>query len=190
MQARDAKNNMFELSVTCGMNVRYHQAYEDFWGKWDRAVKVAVVILTVIGLLFSVPDFVSPVAALIVGIISATVALVLNVINFGDWEKEHAKMFRLWSDLRSDAELMEFKIASKEEGGTIQPHLVERIAEIRIKANNLHAAERMPNHSFLHTCYHDELRYRRSSSEASVAAVETVESESPAGDVVKEGVGQ
>lgn len=153
MLVKNYRNKMYELIVVSGMNHTYHQAYESFWGKWDKGVKAAVCILTVIGLVLAVPGIDMPWTGLWMAIVSACAAFVLNIVPIGDWEKEHGEMFRLWSDLRSDCENEELKTCSSAEEDTVPKHAAERLLDLQSKSNALHAMERNPNTRFLDACH-------------------------------------
>ena len=47
MTPDDFKDRQYEISVTAGMNQRYHQAYAHWWTGWNRSVQIVVAVLAV-----------------------------------------------------------------------------------------------------------------------------------------------
>jgi hypothetical protein len=61
---------LHELVFTCAMNQRYHQILARRWRLTDRAVRIAVLVMAVLGLVLTIPDFASAITSLGAGIIS------------------------------------------------------------------------------------------------------------------------
>jgi len=146
----------YELKTTGGINQRYHQLLEWWWGAADKCIRVLIGVLSVLGVLW--PMFVDSdsTAPAWSGFALIALALVLNVMPLGDREKFHADLFRGWSELRKDAERLEFKLKSLQENANIKVHF-ERSEEIADKANSLNASEPAPWKRLLKRCYWDEI---------------------------------
>jgi hypothetical protein len=172
MQVREYRNRNYSLSVICGMNHRYHQAYATFWRAWDRCIKIVVVIMTVVSLVMSVPGFDYPWTALWLAVISSVAAFAMNIIPVGDWDKEHSEMYRLWSDLRSDVDAEELKVCMKSEDDTVNGNVIDRLTELQTKSNALHSMERSVDRPFLEQCLNEETASRLPATTCSAGVVE------------------
>jgi hypothetical protein len=154
MTGADLKRSLYELKFTAGFNVRYHHRLEAFYGRWDKAIRIAVGVLAVPGLLLAVKD--EPPFGVIVAIVAMAAAVVLNIIPVGDWEKRHGELFRLWSDLREDADLAELGCCDLGDAGQATEHAADRLAELTGKSHRLNAAEPLGCRWLLVECMEDE----------------------------------
>ena len=145
------RDKLHNLTFTAGMNCRYHQILEFRWSVWDKLIRVAIVVLALADVLLSALEV--HYWALGVAVAAGLIAIVLNIIPFGDWEKQHGELFRLWNDLRSDVELEETKTCHNDEDHTVEAHCVERLIEIQNKSNALHSMEHASNAKLLLECF-------------------------------------
>lgn len=157
MTNTEYKRRLDELIFTCGMNCRYHQILKQRFGRWDRGIRIAVGVLAIAGLVVAFPETVPATMGLTVAVLALAVAVVLNIIPVGDWSRDHAELFRLWSDLRRDAVLEEHETCEAEEDKEAAPFRFRRLCELDGKAEALHAAEPAPHRHLLDRCYGDEL---------------------------------
>jgi hypothetical protein len=141
------------------MNVRYHQHYVCKWRIVDRAIRIAVGILAVFGLLFSVPGFDYQPWGLIVGIVSLITAVVLNIVPVGDWEKLHGELFRLWADLRKQAAKENHRACDLDDDETkeVTKAMAERLGDLDEDGQVLDSMEPAPSKAFLKECLGDEI---------------------------------
>jgi len=142
--------------VTTGSNQRYHHLLEWWWGAIDKTVRIAVGVIAVLSFWAAFPNSTSPGAAFWIGLTGVVVALFLNVIPLGDREKFHGEMFRRWSDLRADTEVLEVKIGDKAADDSAGPGIADRILELIGKEQQLHADEPAPYRRILKRCEGDE----------------------------------
>src|SRR5207249_9315281 len=95
-----------------------------------------------------------------VAIVSVIVAIALNIIPIGDWEKTHAELFRSWSDLRKDAEVEATKACSLDPKDSVPPHVADRLCDLTNKEHSLDADEPAPWKWLLKRCQGDEVQSR------------------------------
>ena len=161
MTNRELKDRLDDLIYTCGMNARYHQQTAANRGSWDKGIRITVGILAVAGLVFAVPNLKMgtldvPLVGLFVAIISLVVAVILNIVPVGDREKLHGELFRMWSELRKDAEMEEYKVCEADPDAQAPEHSFERVRELAGKSLALDADEPEPNKKRLELCQGDE----------------------------------
>ncbi len=157
MTNTEYKRRLDELIFTCGMNCRYHQILKQRFSRWDRGIRIAVGVLAIAGLVVAFPETVPAALGLAVAVLALAVAVILNIVPVGDWSRDHAELFRLWSDLRRDAVLEEHETCEAEEEKEAASFRFRRLCELDGKAEALHAAEPAPNSNLLEQCYGDEL---------------------------------
>jgi hypothetical protein len=157
MTRSEYDRRLHELAFTCKMNLRYHQCLQRRYTLWDRSIRIAVAVLAVIGFVAAVPNLVNAWVGLLLAAVSILVALVLNVVLVGDWARTHAELFRLWSDLRTDAVLQEHKALEVGDADTVPDYLSERLAELTAKSLQLDADEPAPFEKLLKRCMGDEI---------------------------------
>jgi hypothetical protein len=81
--------------IKAGMNSRYHQAMESRYSQRDRAIRMLVGLLSILGLFFAFRDY--PPLGILVAFISFVAAVILNIVPFSHRAKEHSSLFQLWS---------------------------------------------------------------------------------------------
>jgi hypothetical protein len=140
---------------TCTANQRYHQILERRWTFLDRAIRIIVGVLAIVGAIIAVPSLDLPKSGFIIGIISVVAAVILNVLPVGDWAKTHGEMFRLWSELRKDAAQEEHKACDVCETN-VPDAMSDRLCELVGKMESLNADEPAPFKKLLIRCFEDE----------------------------------
>ena len=172
-----------------------------FFARWDRGIRIIVGILSIIGLIVAFPDVVRPAIGITVAVASLAAAVVLNILPVSDWSRDHAELFRLWSDLRKDAVLEEHETCEAEDEKEAASFRFRRLCELTGKAEALDALEPAPNQKLLLRCYGDEMehlwgtgvrteeqaeqkrRQRHATPSALVVASEAKPEQEPAADV-------
>lgn len=165
MKIEELKDAVYALSFTAGMNQRYHQRRESFWIRWDRAAKIAVGIVSFAGAVLTGATVTETSAAvgwwsLVVTIFAACLAVLINVLPFGDWARAHTDFLRRWSDLRIDVDTLDVRVseATTELPGTGDS--ISRYQELLAKKNAINALEPTPKSSLLDDCWEDENEFR------------------------------
>lgn len=156
----DFRDRQFELSVQAGMNQRYHQEREHHWSWWDKAAKIVVGILAVIGACVTAATLVPhpheiDVAAMVVASLAAGAAVALNVVPLGDWAAHHLALLQRWTDFREDVDLLLYDL-----DGDPEPPVVERLKQLDAKRHRICGTEPAPIKAKLRECYNDECASR------------------------------
>jgi hypothetical protein len=161
MNSEQFLEKQYEISVIAGMNQRYHQSYATWWWRWDASAKATTAILAVIGAMLSVaatyPDH-APIidtCGVAFASLAAVAAVVLNIVPFGTWEKEHRDLLSQWTDVRSDVEALLFEFSGKP-----SEHHVRELGKIDAKLHRLCGQEPSPYQYHLNECYKREISSR------------------------------
>jgi hypothetical protein len=157
MTAYEHNYRLKELRATCAMNALYHQAMEARCNSWDSVIRIAVMVLAVAGLIFAFPDLTSPWIGFGVSVAALVAAAVLNIVPVGDWAKRHGEMYRLWCDLRGDADREYLKTCEVSDDTKVLMARSERLEDLWGKVPALNAGQKAPNKKLLYRC-HDEAR--------------------------------
>jgi hypothetical protein len=154
MTYRDLCHELDCLRCTCDINQRYHQALAWRWRTVDRLAKVSVALVATLA--FAAEFWSHEHHGWAIGFAgaAAVLATLLNVIPFGEVEKESTEMFRAWSDLRVDVETMIVKAEGPDEKQAPDP-LHDRLAELRTKQKTLDGKEPAPWRDLLERCQED-----------------------------------
>jgi hypothetical protein len=160
MSGQEYGKKLYQLVYICGMNQRYHSKLKRWWAIVDRGIRIIVGVLAIAAAIFAVPPLETPWASLWVATASAVAAFVLNIAPVGDWEKIHAELFRLWSDLRKDTEQASLKACDLNHNEPVPAYLVERIHELTGKEHSLDSNEPTPVRWLLRRCQWEENQYR------------------------------
>lgn len=163
-------DKQYHLSVTAGMNQRYHQARAHWWICWDRGCKILVGILAVAGAVLAfAPLFHAGLAFDIVGVVvaclAAVFAVILNVIPYAEWAGLHRELFQKWSDLREEIDSLLFEVNGEPTGKNF-----ERLRQLDAKVHRICAAEPGGIKSLIDTCYAEEVRSRQPDKSMACAA--------------------
>jgi hypothetical protein len=138
------RNRLHKLQCNALANVLYHQHQQARWDWWDKYIRIALGISTILGLVFAFPD-IFPHWMVWVGLItaaaSAAAAIALSIIPIGDISKIHGELFRLWSDLHADTAIAEQKTFDLDPHGDAPQDACERLLEMIGKAERLCADE-------------------------------------------------
>lgn len=165
MNHQQAMQRLYELSVQAGMNQRYHQIYSSWWWGWDTFMKVTTAALSVVGAMLAVTSLYAatpPVwdqLSLGLAVISAIVAVALNVVPFGNWEKDHRDHMRQWFDFREDVDSIRLGCQHDQ---TCVPF--EEIKKLDGKMHRICSQEPSPNTRVIKECYDAEERSRKPAS--------------------------
>ncbi|HVV73550.1 MAG TPA: hypothetical protein VHI52_18900 [Verrucomicrobiae bacterium] len=124
------QSHIWNLVRTCSINQRYHQRLEWWWKIADRTAKILVAVVAVAALVVTLLDEEWKPTELWLAGIAAVLAIVLNVLPFGEYEKEHGEFFRAWSDIRIDTETLCLKTCEEPVSG----HMLERLSECAPKS--------------------------------------------------------
>src|SRR5262249_13599799 len=127
-----------------------------WWKCADRLVRIAVGVFAVAGLYYAVPGLGSPDIGLNIAVLSVVVAIALNIVPISDWERKHAEMFSLWSELRKDASREDHKSCDTDDGKDANHYRSERLSDLDSKMESLHAMEPAPWIYLLRRCQHNE----------------------------------
>jgi hypothetical protein len=157
--------NVWDLSVTCGMNQRYHQYKLDFWSTSSTAIMVVVAIVALASAILTVASFCRNnrglgIASLVTSLLSVSVAVALNVIPADTNARFYADMFRRWSDLRQDVDVLQVSADANGRDKPLTPWMLERFNQLLMKKNALNALEPAPNMDLLAQCQEEEERAR------------------------------
>ncbi len=151
MTPEECKDKLFELKFIAGMNQRYSQEYASKLGMYDRTIRVAVAIIAAASLITSCVsvDWIG----ITFGAISFCLAVLLNVMPFGENEKFWRGQLRQWTDLRSDVERAETFLAdSTASARTVPVHLTHRIRECQDKKNGIDGEQPAADKKLLADC--------------------------------------
>ena len=155
MTASEFCSELHKLTYTAEVNQRYHQIKQARMWWWDKFVKIGVAILTVFALLAVFLPHELKWLEIGVATAAAVAAVVLNVVPVGEWVTEFGEMFRSWSDVLRDAELLELKARKLKNKADVEEHLVERLEELVSQHCQLDAMEPAPNDELLFRCQGD-----------------------------------
>jgi hypothetical protein len=72
---------------------------------------------------------------------AAIAAFALTIVPFGDKEKRHGSLFRLWNDLHGDAKQEEMKTCDNDDDKDTVHYRAERLRELFAKSELLHGSE-------------------------------------------------
>jgi hypothetical protein len=119
---------LHELKVAAGMSLRYHKHCEEWYGWWDKAIRITVAVLAAIGLILAIRDY-FPIG-IIVAVISLVATMVLNIVPVGDKEKQHAELYQLWNELFKDCSMEQIRISERGDSEEAPRDAIGRIAEL------------------------------------------------------------
>jgi hypothetical protein len=95
----------YKISFIAGMNQRYHQRLAS-WLAWsDRGVRIVVGFLAVASLVLSLAKQ-SSTFSIAITLAGAVAAMILNIVPLGEWHRDHVDIFRRWSDLREEIDIL------------------------------------------------------------------------------------
>jgi hypothetical protein len=132
-------DTQYVLSVTAGVNQRYHQRRAWLWVTCDRSCKILVGILAVASVCLSVAAAAYrgwDTASIIVASLAAVAAIVLNVLPLGDWASLHAALFQRWTDLREEADDLLYRVHDAPTANDI-----ERLRELQARCTRICGTE-------------------------------------------------
>ena len=163
MTKYDFENKQLAISMTAGTHKRYHQRRWHYWTQMDRWFKIAVGFLAVAGACFAIVTMFHAgetydLIGMVVAILAAIVAIVLNVFAFGEWASESLDLYRRWTDLREDIDDLLFDLDDSE---PTRQDLVERLRRLEAKVHRICGSEPRCKQSLFLECYTDEKQSRQ-----------------------------
>ena len=149
MTKNEFLDRQFRLSVQAGANQRYHQIKAHYWSRWDRGFRIAVGLSAVIGAMLAVVTAYAPsqiwiTASIVTACVAAFIGVVLNVVPYADWEREHCDIFRRWCDLREDVDSLQVEDRDKADG--------ERLRQLEAKSHRICGIEPAPDDALWGEC--------------------------------------
>jgi hypothetical protein len=90
-------------------------------------------------------------------IAAACAAVALNVLPFGTWEQRHRDLFRQWTDLREEADLLEMNLADSPPS----EHHIDGLKRLAMKVHRINGSEPAANIKTLAECQHAEEKSRQ-----------------------------
>ena len=167
MTLEEVLNGLWELSITSGMNQRFHQHLADNALWWDFWWKLAVALATSAGAVLSVVGYFNGKAKFIAA--TSAIVSILGMV-FGVWlsiapsdatARQHLDLFRRWSDLRQDVDTVMVRSRTNEdEAIAAPPFLVDRYIDMLAKKNHLNSLEPSPDRALLERFQDEEESWR------------------------------
>ena len=154
MTYSEFKKKIVELIGYCDINQRYHQRLGWWFGVADKLAKISVAIVAVVAVVLALSGEEWKIYEVGWAIAAAVLAVVLNVLPFGEYEKFYDEMFRSWSDLRIEAETQKVKVRG-EPGANVPDHVSERFTELNQRQHSLNSEEPSPWRWLLKICQQD-----------------------------------
>ena len=105
-------DKLFNIQFTAGTNIRYHQFYASRWSLIEKLTQIATGVSAFVGCIFAFSTF-NPLLGQTFAVITAVMAVLLNVLPFCRWNQQHQDQFRQWSDLLEDVESVAVMIPNK-----------------------------------------------------------------------------
>ena len=143
----------YKVSFIAGMNQRYHQRRASYW-RWDRGVRVAVGFLAVGGLVLSFAtvthegwDWLS----ITIAAVAAVAAIILNIVPIGDWQRDHVSLFRSWTDLREEVDILPYDASRR-----VTDELIDRLRWLEAKMHRICGCEPQCRPDMLLKCENEE----------------------------------
>jgi hypothetical protein len=164
MTLESLKKTRFKISVMAGMNQRYHQHECLRWWRFDTGAKIVTALFAVIALALAIVLSLAEgegwhnwhYIEVAVAFIAALAAIVLNVFPFGAWEAHHAEAFRRWTDLREEADGLEFDIENNDPPDQVRNEL----KTLDAKVHRLCGSESLADEWLWQKCQNSERRSR------------------------------
>lgn len=170
MRKNECLDRLYILSVTAGVNQRYHQYLWTVNRRSDRRIRITVGVVAILGLVSSLladsktfPASIQiffDILSLILGITALAVAAALNISSAGDKATEHRELFRRWSDLREEIDTTELRVSYLQEEKEVPEEIDLRIQELDAKKNRINAFEESPDTALLDDCLAKEEKAR------------------------------
>jgi hypothetical protein len=148
MDCEEYHRRLYEVKYIARMNSRFHQYLASRYEWQDKAIRIVVALFAIAGLIFAVPKFETlcpesvgicvPWTGFVVAIISIFVAGALNIVPIVEKAKLHGELFRAWSELSQDAAVQEHRTCDTDK---VPAHIADRLEELVVKMESLHAEE-------------------------------------------------
>ncbi len=152
----ECRQQLYSLKYAAGGSQRYHHRLEWWYGFADKCLRIVIGVIAAFELVVaSSHDSFGQHAIAIAGA-SFFAALLLNVIPLGDREKFYGEMFRRWTELYKDVELLTSRLDLCPTTDAPE-HICERLLEMKAKEHELNAAEPAPFRWLQKKCEADEI---------------------------------
>lgn len=166
MTSEQFRDKQYEISVMAGINQRYHQSRAGHFAWRDRGFRISIGMLSAVAASLALITVKSTHPAwnwvsMIIATLVAIIGTILNVFPFGDWERQHADLFRRWSDVREDVDGLLYDLDEEPSS-----YLVERLKNLEAKVHRICGIEPSCKKKLLEMCQKDEHRSRCGESPA------------------------
>ena len=150
----DLSHKLYELSVTCGMNQKYHQAEMSLW--WNISIVLMLCAIISWSILFFYMDnrHIFHISA-IVGIVCVA-SVIFSSYNY----RFYSRMFRDWSELRQNTDILKIQVDDDTAPIEYLDNYTDRYFHYWKQKNTLNMLEPAPKEKLLYKCFEDELRAR------------------------------
>lgn len=159
MTKKEFAAEQYRISFIAGMNQCYHQRMACRWGRCDRVVRITVGLLAVVSLILAVNPPTGDASTQIsigVAIVGMIAAVVLNITSFGDWQRDHASLFRAWTELREEID----SLANAATSTPVSDDLCHWVTRLGSKVHRIVGAEPAAWKSVLADCERREREAR------------------------------
>lgn len=162
MNRQEFSDRQYRISIQAGMNQRYHHRWEVFWFRCDLAAKAATAVFAVIGAVLSVASIGDKPSAELVwssvafSLMASVSAVILNVLPFSSWERDHGELFRQWTDLREAVDDLEIVGESDPSAD-----LAGELRKLTSKTHRICGQEKAPDLKILAECQAEEEKSRK-----------------------------
>lgn len=157
MDRKLLEGELYELSFYAGMNRTYHERLVDRYAWRDRAIKITLGLLTVVGFGTALLGFWSlgaAIAGAVVSFLSLAAAVVLNIVPFDAWERRHEALRARWLDLEGDVSGLQTQLKLAGDDGSAA--IAERLPDLVSRRNRIEAVEPPGDTRLIHECQEDE----------------------------------
>jgi hypothetical protein len=101
--ADQAGKDTWDRFYTAQVHIRYHQGFARYYGSWDRAARLSILLISLVSLsapyVFAQRSAIAKRALYIVALFSLAGSIAVNVYPLNDWHQEHAVLARQWNTL-------------------------------------------------------------------------------------------
>lgn len=123
---------------SAAVNMRYHQCISSYYLRADRGLKILTGILAVVGAIAAFQPEPST-WGIVVAVSAAILAVVLNVMPFGEWGMKHKELFARWNELLESADLFSKKIPASVAKATMTD-----LEDLQSRCHKLNSCEDAP----------------------------------------------
>ncbi len=143
-----------KMNYRCAVNLRYHQTVQWRWGRADQLVRLFVALFAIWDLYCFLKKDEQYGFWAVIG--SLLLALLLNIVPFGERELFYGRLFKGWSDIKRDCEALIIKLRTHVVDAETTPDCHERLRELSDRIYALESEEPAPWKGLLSDCQGDE----------------------------------